>query len=604
MTRRNVHNVSRARSISRRRVLAGALAASTGATLLAACSGNDASESAGSTATSSSAPTTADQPQRGGVLRSAATFDVSTFDPIAAKGAADQLLAGYAHSRLLKFKPGVGSLADGTLEADAAISWEQPDPTTLVLQLRDGMKLDQRPPTSGRALTSEDVVLSWDKFASVAVYRTDLANSASKEAPVLSFTASDPKTIEIKTAFPDAQLLPAMNFWGGLWILPKESFIGGYDAAMEMRGTGPWVLENYQPSVAFRFRKNPNYYDAAQYPLMDGVELPIILDAGQAQAQFKAGNVYLGGGGGSRPGAGISASDILGLHTEVKDSRIDLDAPFIWGSTISLSYRDGSPFKDRRVRQALSMLLDRDAFIEVFGDLKRFQAAGLKMKAYWTTPLSGGWGPYWLDPKDAKFGSNAKYLQYNVGEAKKLLAAAGYPDGFETPFTYVAGPRYGHDWGQRGEALMAMLGQGGIRCKANPVDYNSVWIPQFLRNQGDIEGVAMYGNGGRGDVGQWLQVFFSSYGPNNQVGTNFPELDALIGRQRSELDPNKRIGIVHDIQRHFAEQMPAVPQGGSTELPTLNRKGLHGPDTYSMWQAGVDGAELDVKYWLDDSLRN
>lgn len=590
-------------SASRRRVLAGMGGAATSITLLglAGCSGGGKSGTSSTSAvTGATAAPTPSQPRPGGILKSSSAQDVPSFDPLAAKAAITNSIGAYVYSRLLKFKVGTGARPDGTLEPDVITLWEQPDPLTLVMHLRQGMKLDPRPPTNGRTLTTEDLTLSWGKFASTAVYRGDIVNAANKTAPVLSFTATDPATIELKLAFPDAQLLPSMNFWGGLWIVPKEGHAGGFDPNTETHGSGPWMLEKYTPSVGFSFKKNPNYYGAPQHPLMDGIELPIITDTAQLEAQFKAKNVWFGAGG---RGGGIPSTDILSLHNDLKQSRIALIPPLSEGNTISFSWRESYPFRDVRVRRAMSMLIDRDTFIETFNDLKAFQAAGVQMHGYWNTPLSAAWGPYWLDPKDPKFGPSAQYFKQNVAEAKKLLAAAGFADGFETPLTFVAGAAYGRDWGQRAEALMSMLAKGGIRCKANAVDYTSVWIPSYLRKHGDFDGIAMYPNGSRGDPGQWLHVFFSSTGANNQAAKNFPDLDALITAQRRELDRAKRIAAFHDIQRYFAENMPTVPQGGGTEIPVLRWNGLNGPGEYVLWPGGVEGGETTPLYWIDDALR-
>src|SRR5581483_4394329 len=103
------------------------------------------------------------QAKPGGILKSSISFDVDTLDPITTKSFKTSVLAAYTYGRLLKFKTGKGQFADGSVAPDVAARWEQPDETTLVLHLRDGLKFDQRPPTSGRLLNAEDVVLSWQK---------------------------------------------------------------------------------------------------------------------------------------------------------------------------------------------------------------------------------------------------------------------------------------------------------------------------------------------------------------------------------------------------------------------------------------------------------
>ena len=569
-------------------------AAGAGLSAIVACSGKDG------TPPPRTGDATAD-PRAGGILRGLLDEEPATLDPITPSGGVGNQLAAFVYSRLVRFRPGPRASVDGTVEGDAAERWEQPDESTLIFRLREGMRFAQRAPTNGRALVAEDVVASWDAFASRGTYRTDLANAADKEAPILSLTALDERTVQVKLAVPDAQLLPTLASLFGLWVLPREEFSGGFNSANQMYGSGPWLLERHQPGTGVRFARNPDFYLAPNAPLLDGVDLPIITEFAQAEAQFRARNIH--GGPALGGGAAIPPALVLPLSRDLKETRIDLMPPPLIGPTVAFGWRSGSPFRDVRVRQAVSMLIDRDLFIETFTNLSAFKAAGVPMRGYWTTPLSSGWGPYWLDPTSSAFGPHARNLKHDVAEARRLLAAAGHPDGFETPFTFIAGSNWGRDWSTRGEALMAMLAAGGIRCKANPVDYNAVFIPQYLRKAGDFEGMAMQRTGSRGDPGQFWSVFFSATGASTQTGRNFPELDALIVRQRREVDRPRRIALHHEIQRYFAEHLPAVPMGGHTEDPVLAWKGLHGPDTHVNWGGGDLGPEAYPYFWLDPALR-
>jgi peptide/nickel transport system substrate-binding protein len=539
------------------------------------------------------------EPRRGGVLKSLLDEEPATLDPITPSGGVGNQLAAFAYSRLVRFRPVHGGPADGTVEGDLAESWEQPDEATLIFRLRPESRFDPRPPTDGRPVLAADVAASWDAFAARGTYRNDLAAAADRDAPILSLRDSGDRTVAVSLAHPDAQLMPTLASRFGLWVLPGEAFAGSYDPQTDMRGSGPWLLERLQPSVGLTFRRNPSYYAAAQTPLLDGVELPIVVEAVQAEAQFRARNVH---GGPALGGGAVAAPNMLAAHRDLPGTRIDLTPPPLIGPTLAFGWRQG-PFRDVRVRHAASMLLDRDAFVDAFYNAEAFQTAGVPMRAYWHTPLSPGWGAYFLDPRGGEFGPGARLFRHDVAEARRLLAAAGYPGGLETPFTYIAGSNWGRDWGRKAEALMAMLGEGGIRCRANPVEYNGVFIPQYLRSKGDFEGLAMQRTGSRGDPGQFWSIFFSSTGASSQVGGRFPELDALILRQRREMDRARRIDLHHEIQRTFAEQMPAVPMGGQTEEPHLTWAGLHGPDELVIWGGGDLGAEAFPHYWLDDSLR-
>ncbi len=514
------------------------------------------------------------------------------------------MVAAYVYSRLLKYKVGQGAPADGAVESDAIEKWEQPDDLTVNLHLRQGMKWDQRAPTSGRALTTEDLTMSWDDFAAKSAYRTDLAHSTSDDASVTSFTVTDASTIQIKALFPDAYLLPVLAFPFDFWIMPKESLSGGFDANKDARGSGPWTLDSYQPSVGFKFSKNPNWYAAPDLPYMDAIDMPIIQSAAQFEAQFKSKNVWT-----SITGAGVvAAPDIVSFHKDLGGARIDLFSPDSSGATVSFSWLPNSPFRDVRVRRAMNMLIDRDAFQDTFFNVPDFQSAGVKMNRYWNTPVGAGYGPFWLDPKGKDFGDSAQYYKLNVAQAKQLLSAAGIQDGFSFPLTTLSGNEYGTDWGQKAEAFVSMFNKGGLKPTVNAIDYTTVWIPKYLRTQGQWEGVAMYPNGSRADVGQWLSVFFTSGGANNQVSKMFPDLDKMISDQRQMLDRQKRINAVHDIQRYMADNAVTIPQGGSPDLASLNWAGLHGPDQLRPWPGASGsasaGTELVASFWIDSSLRS
>lgn len=542
------------------------------------------------------------KPIPGGTLKSGINIDADTWDPVTARNVTTFSLGSFTYSRLLKFKTGIGQLADGSVEADSAVSWEQPDPLTLTFHLRDNVKYDPRPPLNGRAMTAQDVVMTWQRFAAVSNYKQDLANAVNADAPVLNMTSVDPKTVQVKLAFPFAPLLHSIAYNYHLWIMPNGGVDAGFDPAKEPHGSGPYLLDSYRPSVGFSFKKNPNYWGLPDLPRLDGVELPIITASAQADAQFKSKSIY-GEIGGASPL--VLPTDVLSVHKDLKGTaHVDVGTPVGNSNILGIGHLQNSPFKDLRVRQAVSMLLDRDGFIDVFYSVQDFANEGIKLDRLWNSPLSAGYGKHWLDPKSSQFGPNAKYYQHNVAEARKLLAAAGYANGFETVLTTLSTANYGLDWQQRGEALAGMLADGGIKAKINAIDYVSVWVPQYLRGHGNYEGLAMGAGGSEGDAGLWFGVWLSSKGGFTIVEDNYPELDKMISDQNRELDDNKRTQMLHDIQRWCAEQMPAIPQPGGTPRPTLAWNGFHGQAEYFPSPTnGSFGTEFVPYIWLEPSLR-
>ena len=291
------------------------------------------------------------------------------------------------------------------------------------------------------------------------------------------------------------------------------------------------------------------------------------------------------------------------MNTRLPGTRIDVLEPSTSSPNIGVGLRPGSPFLDVRVRRALNMLLDRKTIIDVISEPQKVEALGAKIGRYWGTPVNAGYGAFYLDPNGKDFGPSAQYLKFNVPEAKKLLDAASFPYTKSFPLTYTTNS-YGREWPRIAEMLQSMLQAGGVKTTLNGIDYATGWVPNYLRVKGDFEGLAMWPNGPRADVGQWLQTFHSSTGANNQSGKAYPELDKMIAAQQQIADFSKRVTAIHDIQRYMVENAISIPFIGvqGTEVVDLSWEGLRNRQL-RVWSGGVPNTERTPLYWLDKSLR-
>src|SRR6185436_18619941 len=121
--------------------------------------------------------------------------------------------------------------------------------------------------------------------------RGTLSNEVSPGAPIASVTTPDDNTVVFKLAFPSPGMLPNLAFaLTGAFIYPVEAD-GKFDPAKEMRGSGPWMLDKYEPSVIFKYLRNPGFHNKNQ-PQLDGLDITIIPDYAQQLAQFRAGRLY------------------------------------------------------------------------------------------------------------------------------------------------------------------------------------------------------------------------------------------------------------------------------------------------------------------------
>jgi peptide/nickel transport system substrate-binding protein len=401
------------------------------------------------------------------------------------------------------------------------------------------------------------------------------------DAPVLSLTATDSKTIVIKLKEPLVYALALFVPAGasGVYIVPKET-----DSTLDLRGdmvgTGPWYLANYKPSVEVTLKRHAEFYDK-DWALVDQIDMPILLENASALAQFKAGNIH---GTDISNNVSIRQEDVLTLKREEPRIQLyqgDLAAA---GSVQNFGWLPAgkSPFLDERVRQAVSMAIDRDLFIDTVLNVSKFESAGLPVQTGWSTALASTSAGWWLDPKSKDFGPNAKYFRHDVAEAKKLLAAAGYPKGFEI---VSSAPGIEYPPAKFGEIIDGMAAAIGITSTATKLDYLKDYIPNYRDGHGQYEGWSYTSTAGGATGGSAIGILaarfwskggnafagFSTTGKNDQAGD--PQVEALIEKGRLEHDTERRRALVFDLQRYLAKAPCthsihlAAPRGSSWPGP-------------------------------------
>jgi len=588
------------RRITRRRSLAAVGGTGLAAAFLAACGGDD--DDGGSTGTQKPAglvsepSDTTKNATKGGILSVSSTNPPNSFDFTAGSGAPDY--SGHVYSRLMKYEvmkypePAVSAVVP-----DAATSWEtSPDGLTYTYKLRRGMKFDPRPPTNGRELTSQDVIFSWDRFAKLSSFRSTMVNSVDPEAPVVSVTAPDAYTVVAKLAFPYGPFNINFGYYRYGQIMPTESDGGGFDPKSDARGTGAWRLKSFTPSVGQEFDRNPDWYDAGRVSL-DGIQYTVLPEYTSALAQLQAGRLAT---------YEVRAGDILSLKKAVPQLILQAGDAFPTSSPwIRFSYLPDSPFRDVRVRQALSLLLDRDLYVTTFGNTDVFSKEGLDVDIRWHSPIPAGMDAYWLNPKDEKsLGPAARFYKYDPAEAKKLLRAAGHNTALESQFTWsTSSPQ------QEGEVLKQMWEQhGDFKLPANVVDFVNEFRPNYSQNSNKHTGIAYSGASGYPDVDGWLWVYYKDGSPRaghlGADGKADAELNRLIIAQRGELNEDKRTALLKDFQKYAAEKVYMLNgPGAATQFrlawPWLGNFGMFRSNQDSL--AAVEGW---THYWIDQSKKS
>ena len=285
------------RRVQRRRALTLSGAGLASAAFLAACGGGDSGGGSGDGDSSGMVTKPVDttkEAKRGGTIKDYIRGEPATMDPFnpnAALNAASRSV----HGMLLREKPGHLKIADGTIEGDLAESWEfSPDGMQITMKLRQGVKWHNKPPVNARTVDVQDVLFSWTRYEDKAPLASILANKKSPDAPVLSMTAPDARTLVIKLKEP---VVYVANYFGGfgsftgqVMLDPKETDTT-LDIRNDMVGHGPFQLAAHTPSVGFTLKRNPDYWDK-DWALADQIDLPVVTEPATQLSQFKAGNIH------------------------------------------------------------------------------------------------------------------------------------------------------------------------------------------------------------------------------------------------------------------------------------------------------------------------
>jgi ABC-type transport system substrate-binding protein len=440
-----------------------------------------------------------------------------------------------------------------------------------------------------------------------------MAHDATKSpnAPVESLTTPDDKTVVMKLKQPNASILAILSARDIMYLGPRE-MESGFDPRKVVRGHGPYILDEYVPSARFVYAKNPNYY-LKDRPFPDKVEVPIVTEPAARIAQFKAGNIWT-------DVLQNSQENIVITKKDVPETNLMLDGRFPETSSMMLTFgwEQGSPMRDQRVRQALSMMVDREAYIDVIDNRDQFKKEGLDVAVRRNSVVAGGWGDMWLDPTNQKeFGPNAKYLDLNLDEAKKLLAAAGVT-GMDLDINFAGQGQYGAAYDKAAQLFAGMFLNGGLKAKQVPITPNDRWLNDFSRvYTGALGGGKRAGFNGLSMVAERtyptlaVQLFnqFNKEGQGYRgmvpAGSNVldgdPKSNDMAIKISQEYDREKQKTLVHDLIRYETEQTFYIPRVSSAKPFTLwwpavgNANALIGPPGAGFW------ADLRVAWWVDDS---
>jgi peptide/nickel transport system substrate-binding protein len=491
-------------------------------------------------------------PKRGGTLTIRA-WDPPHFDPMLTVAFRTHVLLSFTHSRLLRHRAGPG-VQPGTfpIEGDLVESWRQPNETTYVFEIRKGVRWHAKPPVNGRELTAEDVQYTVERFLTVK----GNANAYMLRA-VDKVEAVGRYSVKFTLKEPFAWFLDMLANPMALAIIPRECVerFGDLKTPEAVVGTGPWMLDDYRPGVGLTLVRHPRYF-VPDLPYIDRVELVVDEDNASRTAAFLAGKYDLGW---ELQGT-IARTDWVQIQAKLKQRRPSLRTlEFAAAVMFHVSMRtDRPPFDDARVRQAMSLAMDRramiDAVMEGVGVLNPPVPAALKD---WSLPID-------------QLGEGAKYYRHDPAEARRLLAAAGYPNGFPATVCFTtSGSTLVVDLMQ---LVLKYLKDVGIDARLDQKEYGAYISTCFY---GKFDSMAFGGQTPFLDPDNFLYGQYFPGEVKNQSHSNDAVVADLLARQRRTLDVAKRRELIHEIQRHLARQqyyvqLPSVVAIGVWESALTN----------------------------------
>jgi peptide/nickel transport system substrate-binding protein len=446
----------------------------------------------------------AESPKRGGILR-VRGFDPPHFDPHIATANFTQSTLSFVYSKLVRHKVG-GDVHPGrfTVEPDLAERWEELDDTTYIFHLRKGVKWHNKPPVNGRELVADDVKFTYDRFL------TEKGNGNRYLLDdVDRIEVVDRYTVKFLLKEPFVWLINVLAYPLSTWIVAPEvaQQYGDLKKVDTAIGTGPFILERYEPNVKSVFKRNPDYYLEGQ-PYVDGVEWLVVPEESTGLAMYRTGQMDCG------PGTSwaVRQQDLDSLK-KTHPQLMYQDFQSQSGHVITMR-TDMPPFNDVRVRRAISHAIDRQALIEAVWGRGEPTPAVSRGLAEWSLPVE-------------QLGTGATYYRYDPKEAKRLLAEAGYPKGFKTQLTASSG--YGRDMLDDVQLILRYLKDVGIEAELR-IQEHGAYVATTL--QGKYEGMIRGPLGTTWEPDRRLYRAYAADSSSNTGHVNDPTISAMVKAQR------------------------------------------------------------------------
>lgn len=482
------------------------------------------------------------------VLRQPLTTEPTTLDPAKVEDGTTIDLLQQVFEGLVRWGE------DNSITPSLAEKWEvSPDGRTYVFFLKKGVTFH-----NGREMTAEDFKYSFERACDPNLkspvardYLKDIVGVTQK----LDGKANEISGIRVKDSHTLQITIDSFKpYWLGNMTYPcsyvvcKEEVEKNKDASgvgqitenqmNTLTGTGPFKFSKFERGYQISLVAYPDYHGGK--PKLDGIERPIIKDATQRMAKYVAGELDI---------VVITPADLDRVNSDekLKSQLKTFQRAATWYIGLNQAAKD-SPFINRDVRRAFAMAIDKDEVIRVVLKGQAEKADGI------------------IPPGVPGRNEAIRAIPFDPTQAKQLLAKAGYPSGANFPTLTFSFRQDQPEVGKAAEVIAQQLKTNlGIHVQLRPMEW-----AQFLKERtaktmplSHLRWAADYL-----DPQNFLSVLLHTSTPlpngqeshpQNGVGYNNKEFDALCDQADGERDPKKRFELYNRAEQIAVDDAPWVP---------------------------------------------
>ncbi|MBI4492779.1 MAG: hypothetical protein HY690_08320 [Chloroflexi bacterium] len=446
----------------------------------------------------------AGEPRMGGRLRFTvpATGSNAVLDPAQFFGGADWNFGYNLYDTLTEFD------AQGNVVPGLAESWDNPDPKTYVLHLREGVKFHD-----GTPFDAEAARFNLD-------YHLNPANKSRQVAQVESIDAVeavDAKTLRIRLKRPNADLPVSLADAAGMMVSPAARQKLGAQFVNQPVGSGPFVFVEQVRDSHLLFRRNDRYW-RKDGPYLDELYHPIIPDAVVRFGGVASGELDF------VPARGYEVASVRTGPNVRNQDVLDYNVGLFY-----MNLRDTVLGENKYLRQAMAWALDRKGLIESL-------LGGLAVEATQLHPPFSFWYSKQLQP-----------YGYDPARARELLKQGGKPNGFPLTIKAFDNPTTSPVV----QAYQEQFARVGLAVKLAMVE-QSVWLEDIYKGNYEVTPAITFS--GRIGIHDSYSSMFHSKGRFNGGVRGDKELDRLIEQAEGEYDQTRRKALYDEIIRRVHDE--------------------------------------------------